>query len=407
MSIITRALRLLVATLLAFIAAGCASTVYKDAATTYVVATRDLVNQISIVSKRSADAENARRRQLVISDKSCPIQKDRIFVRKPGDTSVRFSQFIQRFKNAEESGNCKTILDCEQGGGGATCSNACYSEAAVDCLTTIEGYYAIEIANIPASVTDSPAKKMASVLAKQLSDIEYGGAVPLASRVTIDGMKILAEYMDLLDKAATANTSDLEEQATSLTTRMGKVVDVYDKLSKEKVSSSDQSTRDNITKSIGAIGQLAKDVQLMRDNAKDAEKIKAAVNANSANVDVLINSVEVVATSDDMSAAAQENLNVLAARNAIATRFHQTDDESTRGELLDKSTALKYPNIDTSQDALKRVFDSLRKSHKTLVSLVQSPTNDQIGQLRNDEFQQFKTLATDAAGVFSQLSGFF
>ncbi|WP_413460820.1 hypothetical protein [Herbaspirillum huttiense] len=382
---------------------GCASVIYKDAATTYTVAAHKLITQLNSLADASAKAEDMRRKQIIISDQQCPIGQQRIFVRY-GPSAI-FSSYVEMFPTLAAGPDCKALVACDSKPGSAECSNGCYSQAQATCLINLEGALAAERARAVSPNTLVETRYLG--LAKLLDQIEYGRVTSISSKVTADSIKALTEYLDLLEKASSASKSDLESQVKATADRIGKVSAGYEKLSGEKISTSDAATLSSVTASLGALSKLADDLKIMRDNAKDADAIKATVIKTKTDVNGLISSLRQTSEADLLLSQTQFNISVANARGQIEDSYRATGDPVKRSELLDQALTLKRNSGESASQSLNAVFDSLSKSHEQLVELITNPSLDNKAAARNEEFQQFKKVAEDSAGVVSQLAAFF
>lgn len=385
---------------------GCASVIYKDAATTYIAATRDLSKQLDDVSTRLVKADDNFRLSKIVADRACPIADKRLFVRDGSD--VLFSPFLKRTPDLMQSSTCQPLLACESAAGRpAYCANACYTASESNCIVQLEQNFAILVKKISAKEVDAESVESrqlaedADRLAAQLHRVEYGRPGKIANMLAADSLRILSEYMDLLEKATRQNKSDLTADAKKLSDRMIKVTDGYAKFTNEKLSSDDQKTRTDIQNYLGALGKLAGDIRVMTDNAKDAEKIKAFVNKNAIDVAALIAAIEPVIEGDDLLGITVNNAAAFRVRHQLQERFQKEQDAYARLMIFNDVAKYPYTSADASSSALKAVFKKVAESHDTLVTLVNNPTDEQIMKKRQEELQQIRTLVEDVAGVLA------
>jgi hypothetical protein len=389
---------------------GCASVVYKDAAASYVVASKDLTKQLNEVSSRLTQAEDLRRRQKIVTDKSCPLEQDRLFVRM--DPSVRFTPLIQNFPSmAQNVAGCTQLIDCERGGAStrtpeSVCARACYSAAEGNCIKILEQEYARADKNRSAADANGPEQQKlvndSQQLVRLLQQVEYGRGESISSKLIAANLQVLAQYMDLLEKASTSNKANLTTDVNHLTDRIKSVTDGFGSLTGNQLSSADKATRDNIMKSLGVLGKFGGNLQVLARNAKDADQIKAFVKSNADTTDALITSIEQVISGDDYLGIALNDAATRKAREAIAVRYSAAGTPYERGVLLDEALKYKYITKADSQKKLQDVFGSLRKSHTALRNLVLSPTDEQMQAIHSEEFQNFRTIVQDVAGVIAQ-----
>lgn len=382
---------------------GCASQISKDAATTYTVAAHKLITQLNSIANASAKAEDMRRERIIIADQQCPIGQQRLFVRY--GPSVNLSSYVQMFPTLAAGSDCKALVACDSSPGSPACTTGCYSQAQGTCLMNLEVALAAERAKAVAPNTLVEQQYLG--FGKILDQIEYERVISIASKVTADSIKALTEYLDLLEKASTASKADFESQVKTTADKIGKVSSGYEKLSGEKISTSDAATLSSVTASLGALSKLADDLKIMRDNAKDADAIKATVIKSTTDVNGLISSLRKTSEADLLLSQSQFNNSVDDARSEIEDSYRATSDQMKRRELLYQARSLKRNVGESASQSLKDVFDSLSKSHEQLVALIKNPTNEQIAMARNEEFQQFKTIVEDAASVVGQLAVFF
>lgn len=389
---------------------GCASVVYKDAASTYVTTTKELTKQLNDVTTRLGKAEDNLKLGKIVTDKSCPIAQSRLFIRD--GSAVVFSSFLQRYPDLLNSKDCKPLIACESPaitgkGRPSECLQACYTVFEGNCLTQIEKNYAIDAKQIATQKIDAnslDAKRIASdvdKLAAYLQRVEYGRTASIGNRLVADNLQILAQYLDILEKATIATKPDLTDEAQRLSDKIKKVTDGYTNLTNEQLSSSDQKSRDAIQKNISVLGKFLNDIKVLVKNAKDAEKIKAFVKSNAVNVTAVVDAIEPVISGDDLLEKVFSTEATKRVRNQIQTRFNNEPDAYNRLLIFNDIAKYPYATVDSSSSALKEVFDNLSKSHNTLVSLVNNPTDEQIKARRNEEFQQLRTLVEDTVGVIA------
>lgn len=388
--------------------AGCAAVVYKDAAASYVVASKDLIKQLNEVSGRLTVAEDMRRRQDIVKDPQCPIAQDRIFVRT--HPAVKFTPLLQTMPNMATVPGCAQLMACERGNATPACTRACYSADEGNCLKILEQEYARADAKLSGSTgTGADRQQVASgakELVRMLHQVEYQRGDTLTSQLIADNLQILAQYLDLLEKASTANKIDFTKDVQRITDRIDTITDWYSKITGNQLSSADTATRDNITKSIGLLGTLGGHLKTLSANAKDAAQIKAFVRNNAGVADALIVSIENVIKGDDYLGVVLNNDAVMRSRQAVADRYRVAKDPYERGILLDEALKYQYTTASASQQKLKDVFVVLRQSHDTLTRLVLNPDDEQLKAIHNEEFQNFRTVVQDVAGLIGQFAKF-
>lgn len=382
---------------------GCAAVVYKDAAASYVAASKDLTGQLNEVSSRLVVAEDMQRRQKIVTDPSCPIEQDRIFVR--AGPSVRFTPLLQKMPATLAVPGCQQLVACEKGDASPACAHACYSAAEGNCLKIVEQEYARADAK-RAGATSEELSDDTKRLVQLLHQVEYERGDALTSRLVADSLQALAQYMDLLEKASTAKSYDFTNDVTRVSSRIETITKGYEKITGETLSSADTATRDNITKTIGLLGTFGAHLKTLSENAKDAERIKAFVRNNKGLADEVIKSIENVVSGDDYLGVVLSNAAVSEARTAIAARYRAAGNPYDRGVLLDEALKYRYTTASASQKKLQDVFAALEQSHATLTRLVLDPDNAQLKAIHSEEFQNFRTVAQDVAGLIAQVAKF-
>lgn len=374
---------------------GCASVVYKDAASSYVAASNDLVTQLKEVSGRLLTVDDLRRRQKIVTDKDCPIAQNRIFVR--ADQPVTFTPFIQNMPSMASVDGCQPLLACEAAAAPASCAQACYSALEANCIKVLEDEYAKAERAHTAGATDA-SNRLASLLHK----VEYGRKDSVASLLIADDLQVLAQYMDMLQKAAASSKVDLSSDVGRITDRINTVTGSYTVMTGRPLSSEDAATRDNITKSLTSLGNLGGHLQTLARNAKDAEHIKAFVKTNAGVADALIVSIENVINGDNRLQVVLENHAALTAREAVAARYREASTPYDRMILLDQALQYKYSDGSESTRKLTDVFAQLKKSHDTLTRLVLAPDDAQLKAIHSEEFQNFSTIVQDVADLIAK-----
>lgn len=386
---------------------GCATVVYKDAAASYVAASKDLTKQLDEVSGRLTLAEDMQRRQAIVTDPMCPIDKERIFVRS--DPPVTFTPQLQRMPlMVTNFPDCKVLLACERGDAPSACKRACYTGAEANCLVNLEKEYARADAQLAAQADRAAERKQLAIdaqeLTKNLHVVEYQRSDALTSRLISDSLHILAQYLDLLQKASTAHDIDFSKDVKRITDKIDTATSGYTKLTGEQLSTGDTATRDNIKTTIGLLGTFGAHLKTMQANAKDAEQIKAFVRTNAGVATSLIESVENVVSGDDYLGVVYYNDAVLKERKAIMGRYQKKPSPYERGVLLDEALKYRYTSADASQKKLKEVFVALERSHAALNSLVLDPDKEQWKAIHSEEFQNFRTVVEDAAALIGQVA---
>jgi DNA polymerase I-like protein with 3'-5' exonuclease and polymerase domains len=203
-----------------------------------------------------------------------------------------------------------------------------------------------------------------------------------------------------------ASKVDFTKDVQRITDKIDTVSDGYSKITGTKLSSADTATRDNITKTLGLLGTFGTHLKTLSSNAKDADQIKAFVKNNGSLAESLITSIETVVSGDDYLGVVFNNAAVLKARQAVAARYQVAKNPYERGILLDEALKYHYTTASDSQKKLKDVFTVLQQSNSTLTSLVLNPTDEQLKAIHSEEFQNFRTVAQDVAGLIGQFAKF-
>lgn len=401
---VTRGLLLL---MFALIASACASVVYKDSATTFVAAGHEAGKQLEASSKQLDDAQDAIRFNKIISDTFCPIKDERLFVRTGAGAPDTVSAALKRFSNQNALNDCKILLTCEQsafakpGTVPAFCGLACYTSAERNCLTQLEGSYAIAlkgVANQPAADRQALQQEASRFLAL-LEKTEYRRAGSVESKLVGSGVRGLSEYLDLLAKVAEERTSEYSDDAKQLSERLSSLTKTVSEVSGKQLSGASQETQKQVQNVLEALGKLAGVVHTMAQNAQDAATIKQLVNANQINVEDLIARLRAVALGDGNLAAVYSQQAAQRARAMLQDKFKATTNPYDRSLLLAEREKYLITDDDMKSIAIMQVFDILSKSHQALVSLVNDPTDEQKKSIANERLQNFKTVVKALADV--------
>ncbi|RON80691.1 hypothetical protein [Pseudomonas fluorescens] len=397
--------------ILALIGSGCASVVYKDAATTYVAAGRQAGKQLEASSRQLDAAQDVIRFDRITSDASCPIRDERLFVRNGDGDPETVAAALKRFENQAALDDCKQLLRCEQSssskkrGAPATCASACYSSSERSCLTQLESSYAIALkgaANQPVDQRQALQQESSRFLTL-LERTEYRRAGSVESLLVGSGVRDLSEYMDLLAKVAEERKSEYPEDAKALSTRLSSLSKSVSEGTGKKLSAASQETQTQVNSAIEALGNFAGVVQKMAQDAQDASTIKKLVNANEVNVEDLIGRLRAVALGDTNLAAVYSQQAAQRARARLQAKFKSTANAYDRSLLLAARDKYLNPEGDADAATVTQIFDSLSKSHQALVSLVNDPTDEQKIAIANERLQNFKTVVVALADVIQKV----
>lgn len=367
---------------------GCASIVYKDAATQYVTASKSLVQAISDNESAFRTADNRNKALIIAKDPSCPIAQDRLFVREAN--APKFSQYIdnQLFVTHMHEVDIKENIfkQCEKlkSDEAHSANTGCYTVDEGDCLRAMDKYY----------TNNKNADKNADNFSDDLKRIEYDKAVP-NNKLIAQTITILTTYMDLLGKVADNQTEDLQSDADNLTKRITTLEGEYTKYTGKSLTLASQTK-----KKISALGSLFSDVEKIKKGAKQADVIKTIVTTNESNVASAIADLSPAIDAEVWMNSQQIDMAVMDSRNLIESVFHDERNEYKRLNLFNEMR--KNEKYTSANDLIKKVdgvFVQLKKSYTALVSLIESPTDDQLKAIRNEEFQNFKNVIGDAASV--------
>lgn len=380
---------------------GCGSIVYKDAATTYVAAGKELVKGIDEAATSVTKSGDDVKRSRIITDPNCPIAQARLFVRPltPGATS--FAPLLDRYPDLRASGECQRLLACEKARG-ASCRGACYSAEEGSCLMQLEENYVIDLASHGKVIgkNNSEINNAANRLALQLQEVEYKRkATSATNRLVADSLRVLTEYLDVLGRIADGQTSDLDKRASALSDRINNAVEEYSKISGKQLTASDEDSRKKVSAYLGALGKLAADVQTMARNASDAAEIRRIVIEDKTDVDVLLAAIKPVVDGDILLGFALSNVTAMKYRQSIQDRYSRSRDEYSRLLLFNELANYPYVKADTVEKHLEELFGKVSRSHDLLVTLVNNPNDEQLEARRNEAFHEFRSLAADVGAI--------
>lgn len=397
-----RSVALVMATVLA---SGCATVVYKDGASTFVAAGRAVTKQLSDASANLAIAEDSVRLSRIVTNASCPIAEARLFVRPTGSSPVKYSKLLERFPSRASESGCITLVKCDADQvADQACKTACYSREEANCLVNLEKDYAIEIGRQAGKQPgDKELSKDADLLAARLKKTEYGRAAPLESRVLGTSLQVLMEYLDLLGKVAEDRKTEIPDDAKKLSDGLKKATDGFSQATGTQLSAGFTAQRTKVQNGIGALGKFLGTVDLLIKNSKDVEEIKKIVNQNKDAVPLLVEAVRPIFGGDANLIAALNNQANFSFRQDIEARFEQAKDGYERRQLMAELTKYPLGSGEALEASVNKIFDSLLRSHSTLVTLINNPTDDQIKKIRSEEFNTFRGLVEDAAGLLALL----
>lgn len=378
---------------------GCQSVVYKDAATSYVTSGRVLTKQIGDTNSTLAATQDRLKLAKIATDAQCPIGEDRLFVRDaPGNPA--FGSAINASPKLAAMSECQQLATCEKSHATSICTRACYSKEEGKCVIQIER----DLANASQSSNPPPGTvESANSVAKRIQEVEYGRTATAQSKVVIQTLGILTEYLDILNKLAEARTSDIQQNTKDFS---DKATDAYNNLSQmigQELSSSDKQTRDNVAGAVKAFGKLAGDISKMVQENKDVDGIKDYVAQHADDVPNLVSAIRPLVKSDALLADLYTNLGTLDIRQALQQQYAGTQNSYTRMLIFMDRDKYQFADTRKAQANLDAAFDALLQSHASLVALIRNPSDEQQQRLRSASWESFKTLASDFNGAFQAL----
>lgn len=406
-NVFLRSSRGVLCALIATLASGCASVVYKDSASTFTAAGRTASELVADSSKRLDKAQDKIREVRINKDVSCSIADERLFVRTDKSAPTIVNTALNRFPIPAALPGCQKLQRCEQAATGpvgaisAECRTVCYSSFEGNCFSQLEKSYAIELNSKrgTANPVDPVLEKEASAFALLLDSIEFQRSSSVESKLVGFGIRGLTEYLDLLEKISEERTSEVPDDAKKLSDKLSSVSKKLTDAKGEQLSDASKKTQEKVQGAIGAIGKLAGTLQAMAKNSQDATEIKRLVRENQVDVEGLISSLRSIATGDNLVALIYGDQATMAVRKMLQDQYSKTTDPYSRSLLLAERDNYKYIDGDVVVKSVDEVFNSLSKAHNSLVSLVNNPTDEQKKAIANEQFENFKTVVKDIAEV--------
>lgn len=383
--------------LAALLLSGCGSVVYKDAATTYVVAGRAATKSIADASTSLATSQDELKATKIVSDPSCPIGEQRIFLRDPRYRGV-FKDAIARIPGMSPGPACGKLIHCEESIVAAECRSACFSAEEANCIVLIETNTAITLKSLP----DGQSEKFSEAskpLARALSAMEYGRAAPVQNVLVKSSLGTLLEYLDMLDKLTTKRESEAADDAKKISDGLAEASKQLTNLNGQKLSDADKKTQDQITGAVAALGKFAGDTKVIADNARDVGAIKRFVVEHSSDAQLLIERVKLVAVSDATLALVYSDLANIQTRQNIQSRYVSARDAYERSLILSDRNKAAYGNGSQLEASIGALFDAMSKSHENLVRLVMNPDDKDLQKVANARLQEFKLIASDVVTI--------
>jgi len=381
----------------ALLLTGCGSTVYKDSATTYAVAGREAAKSVSDAAASLANAQDKLKASQVASDPKCPIAEQRIYLRGP-ELSKQLKVALGLVSESTMPADCKKLVDCDSQSDQAACRNACASAEEANCIATVEENLAIHLKALSGSEADRFSTAIQPV-ANAISQAEFGRAEPVAAILVKSNLRILTEYLDMLDKLTVKRDSEVAEDAKKLAERITDTTDQVSKLTGKQLSTEAKATQTKVTNTITAMGKVMSDLQVIAANAEDARTIRKLVAEKSKDVQDLVANIKEIAGGDAMLGAVYSNLAQIQARAEYQNRFAKTGDAYSRSLLLAVRDKYFYVDGGKAVQAVNSLFDAMTKSHEALIQLVLNPSEKDKQAIANARFQEFKMIAEDVTAL--------
>lgn len=381
---------------LAFGVTGCGSIVYKDSTATYVAAGHAVTKSIADAATSLAAAQDQLKVSKIVQDASCPIDEQRIFLRDSAATA-KIKEGIDRLQIDGVRSTCEALLACAASPSSKDCVSICYSAKEANCIATVEEKTAQTLATLKGDEAD---KYSAAVqpLAAALRSIEYGRAAPVQNALIKESMAALTAYLDLLEKAATKRSDEIETDAKKLSDRITNASSDLQSLANKQLSAGDKELQTKITSSITGLGKLAGDLKKIEQNAKDAAAIRNIVKERSATVTAFVADIKGIALGDVLLGATYKNLALVSLRGDLKAHWASMSP-AVRNQLLLQRNQLDYVDGPKLGAAVDSLFAALEKSHEALVQLVLNPSGKDKQALANAAFQEFKLVATDVSAL--------
>lgn len=398
-------LRAVLVVMMVVLASGCATVVYKEGATTFVSAGRAVGKGLAEASANLAAAEDAVKLSKIVTDASCPIAEARLFVRPTGPITTKYSTLLARFPTRASESECIKLVQCD--GGHVTdqaCRSACYSREEAYCLVNLEKDYAIEIGKqTEKSTVDAALSKNADLLSANLKKTEYGRAAPLESKVIGASLQVLMQYLDLLAKVAEDRKSEIPDDAKKLSNELKQATDGFAKATGTQLSADFTAQRTKVQNGIGALGKFLGTVDLMVDQSQDVKELRTLINQHKDAVPLLVDAIRPIFDGDANLIAALNDRANYSFRQNLEKRFELAKDEYERRQLVGELSKYPVGSGKALMTSVNKIFDAVLKSHNTLLTLINNPTDEQIKRIRSEEFNTFRGLVEDATALLALL----
>ena len=380
-----------------FALTGCGSVVYKDAATTYVVAGKAATRSLTDAATNLAAAQDRLKATRIVGDASCPIGEKRIFLRDPRYRGV-FTAALKRIPEMAGLPACIRLEACEANPAAPGCNTACYSAQEANCIDQLETNTALRQKSLSGADADRFAEG-SKPLVKALDELEYGRSAPVQNKLVKSSVDALLDYLDLLDKLTKKRESEVAGDAKKLSDKITNASKEITDLTGKQLSAADKATQAQITGAIGALGKFVSDMQDIAANAADADAIRKLVAARSSDVQALVVSIKEVAIGDAMLAAVYKDIANAQARADLQARYAGARDAYERSLVLAERDKYTYTDGEQLKSSVGALFDAMDKSHAALVQLVLHPDDKDLQAISNARFQEFKTIAADVVAI--------
>ncbi len=397
----SRKIRWIVATInivFALSLTGCGSIVYKDSASTYVAASRDLIKTLNSAESEITKSMNSIKISTLVTDPNCPVADKTVFIRD--SKYLRTLQgFIKDDTSLNGSKGCKELEKCSLTSPSAYCANACMTTDEANCLTQLEQNVVLSLKNVPKGTKDDLLISKAESMRYILNMIQVDSEGLNSAKLSEDSLRTLTEYLDLLGAHIDKNTSDLESRAKLLTSRIKARVSNYEDITGKTLSKGAKEEVAAQEKYLTAFGKLASDLNKLSKDKIDADAIKQIVNDNEKNVTSTVDAIKKYITASTLAAKVFKNQYTKQIRAEIKEKFQRAQSPVDRLAVYSELT--KYPLTTTASATavLTALFDTIDKAHANLVTLINHPNDEQLKALRNAQFQEFKTIASDLIEV--------
>jgi hypothetical protein len=390
-----RASRVLLAAVVAIVAGGCAATIYKSTAGDYVDAAKQITVALQNAELSRSNAESQAKIDLIVEDRSCPIERPSGVYLRPsalGTTAIPSGYFegLTKKTGLDSGANavaCRKLASCDARGG---CGGKCFDADESACIDQIAHYY---------SNSASPAdRKIGREVGANIAELSF----PTRSADTYlatSALQVLAAYLDLLGKAADGKVKDFKSDATDLANNVSWVDNTYKSVIGKTLIPPSTST--TTIGSINALGAVIQDIATAVQGAKDNAAIRAAVNKSDQGIDaIMVDLGTFVAADIQLSGAEMANSNARFLTE-LQDKFKKSDSILERRVVMGQVQPLYADDVTAALQSAQAVFKKAREAHATLISLINNPTDDQLKQIRAQEFASFRTTATDLGSLIA------